>query len=213
MENSKGKGLENIHPIVKSKGRVERFLSYDRVRASVVDITELCQDVAAMQKTSPSSTIALSRLLVATTLLASHTKDEHEVAAQISCDGPLKSLFAHCTYDGRLRGSVGEKQVEPSLVDGQFSLKPLVGEGYLIVSTHVPRAKQPRKSQVKLVSGEIGPDITHYLHTSMQIQSLISLGVQVSGDGHVQAAGGVLIELGAFGFERTFRNRHSSRNS
>lgn len=187
--------VKKSHPVVKAPGRVERFLSSERVRASVVDITALCEEVRLMQGTSPSSTIALSRLLVATTLLASHTKEGQEVAVQISCKGPLKSLFAHCTYGGHLRGALAGKKTTPQLKNGEFSLSPLMGPGFLTVTTYVPKAKEPRKSQVQLVSGEIGPDITHYLQASMQIHSLISLGVQVTSKGEVRGAGGVLIEL------------------
>jgi molecular chaperone Hsp33 len=48
---------------------------------------------------------------------------------------------------------------------------------------------------MKLVSGEIAEDITHYLSTSEQMPSATALGVFVNADGTVGAAGGFLVQI------------------
>jgi len=53
-----------------------------------------------------------------------------------------------------------------------------------------PWNKEPYRSVMKLVSGEIAEDITHYLLTSEQMPSATALGVFVNADGTVGAAGG-----------------------
>lgn len=187
--------MSKTHPVIKQTGHLQRFLSEKRVRASVVEMTDLVAAVCKMQKTSPSSSIALGRTLVSAVLLASHTKDHHEVALEFSCKGPIGSLFAHAGFDGKCRASIAEKNTPLSLNGGQISLKPLVKEGTMTVTTYVPRARQPVRSQLSIVSGEIGEDVAHYLQQSMQIQSLVSLGVKVGSEGQVTAAGGVLVEM------------------
>lgn len=187
--------MEKTHPVINETGHLTRFLSEKRVRASVVEMTDLVAAVCEMQKTSPSASIALGRTLVSAVLLASHTKEGHEVALEFSCNGPIRSIFAHAGYNGRVRGSVGDKNTPISFEKGVFSLKPLVQGGTMTVTTYVPRARQPIRSRLAIESGEIGEDVAHYLNQSMQIQNLVSLGVRLSPEDKVIAAGGVLVEM------------------
>jgi molecular chaperone Hsp33 len=50
-------------------------------------------------------------------------------------------------------------------------------------------------STVPLVSGEIAEDLAHYLWQSEQIPSAVLLGVRVHGEGEVEVAGGVAVQV------------------
>lgn len=183
------------HPIQK-KGHLKGYLAKDSgVRASVVVMTDLIEELCCQQGTSPSSSVALGRLLVGTVLVASQLKDDQAISFQLTGNKTIKKVFAHAQYDGLCRAFISEKQAPLSLEKNNLSLKPLIGEGILQAATYVPGTKQPQISQIEIQSGEIGEDIAYYLNQSCQIPCLISLSVKIGAEGKVVAAGGVLIEL------------------
>jgi molecular chaperone Hsp33 len=184
------------HPVVKQKGQLKGYLSKELgVRASVVEMTNLVEDLCSMNSSSPSSSVALGRLLVGTVLVASQMKENQAISMQISGNKKIKKIFAHAQYDGLCRAYISEKQAPLSLANNNLSLKPLIGDGLMQVMTFIPKQKHPRTSQIQLQSGEIGEDIAYYLNQSMQIPCLISLAVKIGSEGRVICAGGVLIEL------------------
>lgn len=182
--------------LVQKEGRLKAYMSKDLgVRASVVNMTNLVEEVCGLQRTSPSSSVALGRLLVGTVLIASQLKDEQAISFQVSGSKTIKKVFAHAQYDGLCRAYISEKQAPLSLHNNILSLQPLIGDGILQSVTYVPRQKHPRTSQIELQSGEIGEDLAYYLNQSRQIPCLIALGVKIGSEGKVIAAGGVLVEL------------------
>lgn len=183
------------HPI-KNKGQLKRYLSKkEAIRASVVDMTALVEEMCQSQHTSPSSSVALGRLLVGTVLVASQLKDDQAISFQLSGNKTIRKVFAHAQYDGLCRAYISEKQAPLSVQNGQFSLAPLIGGGLLQATTYVPKNKSPHSTQLNIVSGEIGEDIAHYLNQSRQIPCIISLGVKIGPEGKILVAGGVLVEL------------------
>ena len=161
----------------------------------MVDLSGLVAELCEMQGTSPSSSLALGRLLVGTVLVASQLKDDQAISFQITGGKEIKRLFAHAQYDGLCRAFISDKQTPVFLENNSMVLKPLFGEGILEAVTYIPSNKGPRNSQVELQSGEIGEDIAYYLNQSSQIPCLISLAVKLGHEGKVLVAGGVLIEL------------------
>jgi molecular chaperone Hsp33 len=194
------------HPVIKSQGRLVGYLSDDQtVRASVVEMTEMVEDLSQMLSASPSSSVAVGRLLLGTVLVASQLKDQQALSMQVSGSKSIQKIFAHAQYDGLCRAYISEKQAPLSLENNVLSLKPLIGDGLLQVVTYIPQHKQPSVSKVELQSGEIGEDIAYYLNQSQQIPCLISLAVKIGHEGRVIAAGGVLIELMPGHTEETLR--------
>jgi molecular chaperone Hsp33 len=53
----------------------------------------------------------------------------------------------------------------------------------------------PYHGSVPLVSGEIGEDLASYLVSSQQVPSVVALGVLVSPDSRVVAAGGLIVQV------------------
>ena len=185
----------NKHPVQES-GHLKSYLSKDKtVRASVLKATELVEAVCQLQKTSPTSSVALGRLLCGTVLLASQLKDQQAIALQVNGSKQIKKIFAHAQYDGLCRAYISEKQAPLSVVNNRLSLEPLIGIGILQAMTYVPNQKMPQISQIELASSEIGEDIAYYLNQSRQIPCIVSLAVKIGSEGQVTAAGGVLIEL------------------
>jgi molecular chaperone Hsp33 len=179
-----------------SKATLHKFMnSAGTVRASAVVCTDLLNHLRTVQQTSPTSTLALGRTLLGTTLLAAQLKDEQAVSVQMHCDGAMRMVFAQASYEGSVRAYIAEPQLPMSVERGNLILAPHVGQGTLTVSTFMKGAARPQVSQVLIESGEITEDLANYIRISQQIPCMLSTGVILGSEGVVTAAGGLLVEM------------------
>jgi molecular chaperone Hsp33 len=96
---------------------------------------------------------------------------------------------------GQVRGYVSRPATHLPSKNGKLDVAGAIGSGVLCVMRTQPWNKEPYRSVMNLVSGEIAQDITHYLATSEQMPSATALGVFVNADGTVGAAGGFLVQV------------------
>jgi len=182
--------------LAMSKAKLYKFLSTDgNIRASALEATRLLNHLRTTQQTSPTSTLALGRALIGTTLLASHLKDEQAMSMQINCDGPMRMVFAQASYEGSVRAYIAEPQLPMSVERGNLNLAPHVGKGTLTMSTYIKGSARPRTSQVLLQTGEITEDLAHYIRISQQIPCALMTGLTLGSEGVVTGAAGILVEL------------------
>ena len=166
------------------------------IRAVGVITTRLTNEARKRHQLSNVATAALGRTMSAGLLLASSMKREgSRVNIRIKGNGPLKGILVDAGLDGTVRGYVDNPSIElPPNDKGKLDVGGAVGkEGYLYVIRDVGYG-YPYSSTVKLVSGEIGDDITHYLVSSEQTPSALLLGVFVNAQG-VAASGGLLLQV------------------
>lgn len=166
------------------------------IRAVGLISTRLTEEAKRRHNLSWVATAALGRTMTAGLLLASNMKTpESRVNIRIEGNGPLGGILVDARLDGTVRGYVDNPSIElaPN-AQGKLDVGKAVGnDGYVYVVRDVGYG-YPYSSTVKLVSGEIGDDISHYLVTSEQTPSALVLGVFVDGNG-VQAAGGLLLQV------------------
>lgn len=178
------------------KPQVKRFVTRDlTVRAAAVDATEVVEAMRAIQNSYPVPTVAVGRAMIASLLLASHLKSNQELSIYIQGSGPLTSVFAQASFEGKVRGVSSSPQLEVPITTGKILLAPAIGIGLMTVTHHLPGSNAPHRGTVELATSEIGDDVAYYLQQSHQIPSAVSLGVHVNTFGVVEAAGGVLVEL------------------
>jgi molecular chaperone Hsp33 len=166
------------------------------IRAVGVISTRLTEEARQRHRLSFVATAALGRTMAAGLLFASSMKRaESRVNIRIKGNGPLGGILVDAGQDGTVRGYVENPDVElPPSPKGKLDVGAAVGqEGYVYVVRDVGFG-YPYSSTVELVSGEIGEDLTHYLATSEQVPSALSLGVFANAQG-VTAAGGLLIQI------------------
>lgn len=171
-----------------------------RYRASVIIATQSVRELCRRHQASPVASIALGRVICGAGLLAANAGRGQMVGVHFDGSGPLGILYGEATHEGAVRGyCLKPGTILPPLEgqgDGaQLSVKRAVGKGILTVSRSIPNKQQPTVGNVAITSGEIAIDIAFYLAQSLQIPSLVSLGVFIDPDGSVATAGGVLIEL------------------
>lgn len=176
-------------------GRIEKFISHDgTVRAAAVVCTSIIEEARKIHQSFPVATAALGRALTGAGLLATFLKESGKIALHFKGDGPLGNLFAEGDTEGQVRGFVTNPQIHVPSRERKLNVGDAVGKGVLSVATSITDKKQPYTGSVKIQSGEIGEDIAFYLFQSLQIPSIVALGVFVEPDHSVSAAGGVIVQ-------------------
>lgn len=176
--------------------RVHKFLTQDlTVRISVVNATQVVDEMRSIQNSYPLATVAVGRSMVAALLMASHLKDGQELSLYFQGNGPLGRVFAEANFEGQVRGYCTHPQFQAPIEGDQITIGSAIGIGLLTVTHHLPGNDEPHRGTVIIRTGEVGDDIAFYLHQSHQIPSVVSLGVHLNPYGLADGAGGILIEL------------------
>lgn len=176
--------------------KVVKFYSEDlQFRVAAVVSTDLVRSISETQDYSPLVNMALSRVVTAAALMASHTDEGQSLSLHFHGNGPLELLFAEASFTGECRAFCSNPLADLPLRDGQLDVQSAVGEGTLTVTRSVPDQKQPHSGTVAITGGGIGSDIAHYLDQSHQVPSAILLGTHLDENGGIEVAGGILVEL------------------
>lgn len=167
----------------------------ESIRAMATITTGVVEEARRRHGTYPTATAALGRTLTAGLLLGATMKNEEGLSIELVGDGPLRRVMVTTNGGGRVRGYVSRPATHLPSKNGKLDVAGAIGDGLLCVMRTQPWNKEPYRSVMKLVSGEIAEDLTHYLVTSEQMPSATALGVFVNPDGSVGAAGGFLVQI------------------
>lgn len=165
------------------------------IRAMAAVSTKTVEQARIRHATAPTATAALGRTLTAAGLLGTMLKQGQSVMVRVLGDGPLGGALAMSDSRGGVRGYVVNPDVHlPLTPSGKLDVGGAVGRGTFHVTLDLG-LRYPYHGSVPLVSGEIGEDLAAYLLTSHQIPSLVALGVLISPDERVLAAGGLIVQV------------------
>jgi molecular chaperone Hsp33 len=170
-----------------------------RLMAAVT--TNLVNEACRRHRAAPTAAAALGRTLTGALLLGRTFKDLEYITLRFDCRGLIGGIVAEASAHGTVRGYVKNPDAHlPPNERGKLDVRGVVGGGLLHVireaGYEIGLAKEPYTSSSPIVSGEIAEDLTHYLATSEQISSAVSLGVFVESEmGVVSAAGGYLVQV------------------
>ena len=161
------------------------------------ETTDIVEEARRGRGHSPTATAALGRAMTGALLLAQLLlkTPKERITLRVEGTGPLGGLVVEADAFGHVRGYVKNPRAEvPLREDGKLNVGELVGAGALRVDRSLPSG-EVYTSTVPLVSGEIAEDLAHYLWQSEQIPSAVLLGVRVKGEGEVEVAGGVAVQV------------------
>jgi len=175
------------------------------VAVLAIDGTALVADAVARHGTAPTASAALGRALIGALLLSCFKGEGEATQVTFTGTGPLGSLQAIATADGRVKGRCDNPAADPPLrADGKLDVGAAVGRGVLAVvrsravpppadGSPPPPSTPPYTGLTQIVSGEVAADLAHYLATSEQTNCALALGVSLDRAGAVAAAGGFLV--------------------
>ncbi len=167
------------------------------VKVAAICSTDLVSRAAQIHRTTPNATAALGRALTAASMMGNMQKVENgSMTLQVRGGGPIGTITCVSDADGNVRGCVTEPRVP--LVEkypGKLDVGATVGTDGTLTVIRDLQMKEPYIGSTRLVSGEIGDDVTAYFAQSEQIPTACALGVLVDRDYSVKVAGGYLIQL------------------
>ncbi|KAA3654566.1 MAG: Hsp33 family molecular chaperone HslO [Chloroflexi bacterium] len=156
--------------------------------------TELTQEAAQRHETKPTATVALAEGLTGVALLGALLKVRQRVAIKFEGNGPLQKILAESNAYGKVRGYVGNPDVELPLQHGVPNIAGALGNVGLLTVVKDLRLKELAESVVPLAAEPLEKELTYYLSQSEQIPSFVNMGVYANDDGEIEVAGGLLIQ-------------------
>ncbi len=168
------------------------------VRAFAISAQSVVADLHRIHGTEPAVTAAIGRLAAGALLFGAMQKEKrHSVSLRVRGDGPAGTLLATANGNGEVRGLVANPRtgIEQVNAVGKLNVSGVVGTTGQLTVTRDLGLRQPYTGIVRLISGEIGEDIAHYLLSSEQTPAAVGLGVFVDAWGRVEAAGGYIVQL------------------
>ncbi len=182
---------------MKERDYLLKIIDKDKnIRVWLARTTTLVEEAHRRHNSSATASAAMGRVLTAAVMMGSDLKGDDDILTlRINGNGPAGTVLATADAQGGVRGLISEPQADlPSRSPGKLAVGDLVGQdGFLEVIKDMG-LKQPFVGKVPLLSGEIAEDLAQYYMMSEQIPSLVSLGVLVGTDLHIEAAGGLIVQ-------------------
>lgn len=199
MSSDRVKSAKKPNELFMSASHLVRATALnERVRAFALDATGVVSEIQRRHGMYPVPAAAVGRTAMGALLLAAATLKEEDqlLTIEIKGNGPIGRIVCTANGRGEVRGLAGNPHVHAdSVAPGKLNVAGVVGTaGYLSVTKDLGM-KEAYRGTVELQSGEIGDDLAFYLARSEQVPSAVGLGVFVSSNGEVEAAGGYLIQL------------------
>jgi len=178
--------------------RLIRGFAFDgQVRLVAISSAELVQDALNIHGLSPVAVGALGRLLTGGAIMGSMLKnDTDRLTLMLKGDGPLGNLIVCSDNKANVKGYAQNPVIENMINEnGNLDIGSAVGRNGLLTVIKDIGLKQPESGSVQITSGEIGDELAEYFLISEQIPTAIELGLSVTKDAKISAAGGYLIQL------------------
>ncbi|MBK6328556.1 MAG: Hsp33 family molecular chaperone HslO [Chloroflexi bacterium] len=164
------------------------------VRGLACVTTNMANEAARRHEAAPTAAAALARGLTGGALMGATLKIGQRIAIKLEGDGPLEKLLVESDAYGRIRGYVGNPQLDLPPVNGRQNVSGAVGDiGFLTVVRDL-RLKEPVESVVPLQTGTVDADLTFFLNQSEQVLSAVEIGALMDEAGQLTAVAGFLFQ-------------------
>lgn len=184
--------------------RIIRAITKDgSARAIILDGRDIVERARQIHNTTPTTTAALGRTLIAASLAGSMLGEEKDcLTIRFKGNGAGGAVVATSDWCGNVRGFIQNPSADlPLRPDGKLNVGGCIGQGELYILRDVSGSNEPYVGISQIQTGEVGDDIAYYYATSEQIPTVCALGVLVDRNFTVKQAGGALVQLLPFADE------------
>ncbi len=168
-----------------------------RVRLYLVRSTDLVQEAKDRFSLNPTPAAALGRVLSVASIMGAMLKDKDEMLTiNINGGGPIGQIVVDAYPNGNVRGFVSNPLAEAdSVSDGHLNVGGIVGNAGTLTVTKDLHMEDNWSGTVALQTGEIGEDFAYYFTLSEQTPTAVSVGVKVTPEGKIAAAGAMVLQM------------------
>lgn len=156
-------------------------------RALLLLTTQITREACRRQKTSAAVTPILADGITGAAIMGSLLKMHQRVALRFEGDGPMKMMITESTSHGLVRGYVANPGAEE-----EDQAKVLGKKGVLKVVKDV--GLQELIEGLVERQGSAAEDLTHFLETSEQTKSFVSIATVLMENSMIEISGGFLIQ-------------------
>lgn len=178
-----------------AQDRLHRFIFAEgMIKGAVVKTTQMLNEMRANHELGSVETLLLGQAYIAATLLTSTLKEKDRISLHIECSGAAKGLDVEANVFGEVRGYLKNSTFSSKLSGNEANISSILGAGFLTVTKYLEEARTPYSGKVMLEYGSIAEDLANYFVQSEQIPTAFSLSVHFDDQGHVDGAGGILLQ-------------------
>ncbi len=166
-------------------------------RAVILDGRDIVQRAYEIHGTTPTTTAALGRTLLASSMAGSLLGEKDDIITfRFKGDGVGGTVVATSDWCGNVRGFIQNPQADlPLRADGKLDVGGCVGKGMLYILRDVSGSAEPYVGVSEIQTGEVGDDIAYYYAMSEQVPTVCAVGVLIDRDYSIKQAGGALVQL------------------
>jgi molecular chaperone Hsp33 len=160
-------------------------------RALVLLTTQITREACRRQRTTAAAMPVLADGMTAAAMLGSLLKMKQRVALRFEGDGPVGLMITESSSHGLVRGYMAHPEAEPT-TEGSDRVSLMGKKGILKVVKDIGLKKLIEGVVER--QGTAAEDLTHFLNTSEQTHSFVSIATVPTENGMVQISGGILIQ-------------------
>lgn len=162
----------------------------------IANTTDTVEEMRRIHNTSATASAALGRLTTLASILSIDLKNKKDsITLKMRGDGPAGTLMAIGYGNGTVKSYVDNPEIDvPSKGPDKLDVGAYVGKHGSVGVIRDYGLKEPYTGMSNIISGEVAEDFAYYFYTSEQTNTVLSLGVFVEEDLHVERAGGIFLQ-------------------
>lgn len=168
--------------IIRGTSKNARFIA--------VDSKDIVQEALDLHKATPKAIEAFGKLMTAGLMIGTDLKGDDLLTLRTDTDGPLNHMVVTTDAKKGIKGYMSN----PAADLQSNGVSAITGKGILRVIKDMG-LKEPYVGMSDIKNGDLAHDLAYYYYTSEQTPSVVALGVSLSKDMTVKAAGGYMIQL------------------
>jgi len=168
--------------IIRGTSKNARFIA--------VDSKDIVQEALDLHKATPKAIEAFGKLLTAGLMIGTDLKGDDLLTLRTDTDGPLNHMVVTTDAKKGIKGYMSN----PAADLQSNGVSAITGKGILRVIKDMG-LKEPYVGMSDIKNGDLAHDLAYYYYTSEQTPSVVALGVSLSKDMTVKAAGGYMVQL------------------
>lgn len=160
-------------------------------RALLLLTTQITREACRRQRTTAAATPVLADGMTAAAMMGSLLKMKQRVALRFEGDGPVGMMITESSSHGLVRGYMAHPEAEADENGGDTV--SMMGKSGLLKVVKDVGLKDLIEGVVER-KGTAAEDLTHFLNTSEQTPSFVSIATVPMENGMVEISGGILIQ-------------------